>query len=85
MTQSRVVSNIHTTKRGNPNKQRGRRVENKNILIDAAFDIMIDISKRKNIDLSEVLAKFKSDSEFSLEVMKQAKSLIESLKHKLSS
>ena len=59
-------------------------MKNKNILIDAAFDILMDISSKKEVALAVVIDKFKSDSEFAADVLVQAKELIDGVKRQLA-
>ena len=59
-------------------------MKNQNIIMDAAFDILMDISSKKEVALAGVVDKFKSDSEFAADVMVQAKELIDGVKRQLA-
>ena len=59
-------------------------MKNQNIIMDAAFDILMDISSKKEVALAVVIDKFKSDSEFAADVLVQAKELIDGVKRQLA-
>lgn len=55
-----------------------------NIIMVASFDILMDISSKKEVALAVVVEKFKGDSEFAADVLVQAKELIDGVKRQLA-